>query len=112
MQKASSDAPKLVEALMARNIPVFYDGGADFYALDEVQSFLRLLELLQNPQQDLPLISSLRNPPFMFDEQELAEIEIELSEADSYADMIEECAEKLDKLDEELGVKDLKKTVR
>ena len=45
-------------------------------------------------------------------EQELAEIEIELSEADSYADMIEECAEKLDKLDEELGVKDLKKTVR
>ena len=45
-------------------------------------------------------------------EQELAEIEIELSEADSYADMIEECTEKLDKLDEELGVKDLKKTVR
>ena len=76
MQKASSDAPKLVEALTARNIPVFYDGGADFYALDEVQSFLRLLELLQNPQQDLPLISSLRNPPFMFDEQELAEIRL------------------------------------
>ena len=45
-------------------------------------------------------------------EQELVEIEIELSEADSYADMIEECAEKLDKLDEELGVKERKNTVR
>ena len=29
MQKVSTDAPKLVEALAARNIPVFFDGGAD-----------------------------------------------------------------------------------
>lgn len=76
MQKVSADAPKLVEALTARNIPVFFDGGADFYTLDEVQSFLRLLEILQNPFQDLPLISSLRNPPFMFTEQELAEVRL------------------------------------
>ena len=76
MQKVSSDAPKLVESLAARNVPVFFDGGADFYTLDEVQSFLRLLELMQNPYQDLPLISSLRNPPFMFTEQEMAEIRL------------------------------------
>ena len=76
MQKVSSDAPKLVEALTARNIPVFFDGGADFYTLDEVQSFLRLLDVIQNPYQDVPLISSLRNPPFMFTEQELAEIRL------------------------------------
>ena len=76
MQKVSSDAPKLVESLTARNVPVFFDGGADFYTLDEVQSFLQLLELIQNPYQDLPLISTLRNPPFMFSEQELAEIRL------------------------------------
>jgi ATP-dependent helicase/nuclease subunit A len=76
MQKVSSDAPKLVETLTARNVPVFFDGGAAFYTLDEVQSFLRLLELMQNPYQDLPLISSLRNPPFMFTEQEMAEIRL------------------------------------
>ena len=45
-------------------------------------------------------------------EQELKEIEIELAEADSYADMIEECTAKLDKLDEELGVKEQKNAVR
>ena len=45
-------------------------------------------------------------------EQELKDIEDELAEADSYAEMIEECAEKLDKLDEELGVKERKNTVR
>lgn len=39
-------------------------------------------------------------------EQELTEIETELAETDNYADMIEDCTEKLDKLDEELGVKE------
>ena len=76
MQKVSTDGQKLAEALAARGVPVFFDGGADFYTLDEVQSFLRLLELLQNPYQDVPLISSLRNPPFMFTEQELAEVRL------------------------------------
>ncbi len=94
MQKVSSDAPKLVEALTARNVPVFFDGGADFYTLDEVQSFLRLLELLQNPYQDLPLISSLRNPPFMFTEQELAEIRLCASGKVPFWQAFETCAGK------------------
>ena len=76
MQKVSGEAPKLVEALTARNIPVFFDGGADFYTLDEVQSFLMLLKLMQNPFQDLALVSALRNPPFLFSEQELAEVRL------------------------------------
>ena len=94
MQKVSTDAPKLVEALTARNVPVFFDGGADFYTLDEVQSFLRLLELLQNPYQDLPLISSLRNPPFMFSEEELAEVRLCASGKVPFWQAFEICARK------------------
>lgn len=45
-------------------------------------------------------------------EQELTEIEIELTEADSYADMIEACTQKLEKLDEALGVKEQKNAAR
>ena len=44
-------------------------------------------------------------------EQELSEIEIELTEADGYADKIDAAASRLDRLDEELGVKELKNMV-
>lgn len=44
-------------------------------------------------------------------EQELRETEAELSKAESYADMIEEYSARLDKIDDELGVNELKNRI-
>ncbi len=44
-------------------------------------------------------------------EQELRETEAELSKAESYADMIEEYSERLNKIDDELGVNELKNRI-
>ena len=82
MQKVSGDGGELADALGRRNIPVFFDGGADFYELPEVKTFLQLLELLENDYDDLPLIASLRNAPFFFTEEELARVRLVNPEKD------------------------------
>ncbi len=76
MPKVSGDGGELSEALSARGIPVFFDGGADFYELPEVMTFLQLLETIDNDYRDLPLIATLRNAPFFFTEEELARVRL------------------------------------
>ncbi len=76
MPKVSGDGGALAEALAKRNVPVFFDGGTDFYELPEVKTFLQLLETVDNDYRDLPLIASLRNAPFFFTEEELARVRL------------------------------------
>ena len=76
MPAVSQDGAKLAELLKARNIPVYFDGGQDFYQQPEVMAFRLLLELIDNPLQDLPLISALRNAPFFMDEETLSAVRL------------------------------------
>lgn len=76
MPKVSGDGSALAEALTKRSVPVFFDGGADFYELPEVKTFLQLLETIDNDFRDLPLIAALRNAPFFFTEEELARVRL------------------------------------
>ena len=77
MPKVSGDGQKLAELLEERKVPVFFDGGADFYEREEVSAFLDLLNLVADPAADGPLLSVLKNAPFFFSDQELAEIRLE-----------------------------------
>jgi len=74
LSAASNTAPKLVEMLNSQGIPVFYDGAASYYSLPEIQSVKALLSVLDNPMQDISLLSALKMPPFAFSENQLAEI--------------------------------------
>ena len=74
MPEVSTDGPKLTEMLKARGIPVFFDGSSDYFSLREVELFRNLLSLLDNPHQDLPLLSVLTGPVFRFSEEELSHI--------------------------------------
>lgn len=74
LSAASNTAPKLVELLGSQGIPVFYDGAASYYALPEVQSVKALLMILDNPQQDVPLLAAMKMPPFSFTDEQLSQI--------------------------------------
>ena len=76
MPVVSGEGKKLADALARRNVPVFFDGGAEFYELDEIREFILLLQLVDNPLQDIPLISVLKNAPFWFSEEELAHVRL------------------------------------
>jgi len=71
---ASNTAPRLVELLGSQGIPVFYDGAASYYSLPEIQSIKSLLMVLDNPKQDIPLLSALKMPPFSLSEEQLAAV--------------------------------------
>ena len=76
MPKVSREGPELAEQLEKRGVPVFFDGGTDFYERLEIASFVQLLALVDNPCLDLELIASLKNAPFFFSEEELAQVRL------------------------------------
>ena len=82
MPEVSTDGPKLTEMLKARGIPVFFDGKGDYFSQREVELFRNLLSLLDNPRQDLPLLTVLTGPVFRFSEEELSLIRLSLTGKD------------------------------
>ncbi|MBQ6383512.1 MAG: UvrD-helicase domain-containing protein [Clostridia bacterium] len=94
MPAVSQDGGKLADLLKARNIPVYFDGGQEFYQQPEVMAFRLLLELIDNPLQDLPLISALRNAPFFMDEETLSAIRLTAPDAKTpFYTAFEKCCE-------------------
>ena len=59
-------------ALGERDIPWEAEGGGDFFAATEVNVALSLLQIVDNPRQDVPLISVLRSPVYGFSADRLA----------------------------------------
>ncbi len=89
-------------ALAEAGIPVEAESGGDFFETTEVSVALSLLEIIDNPRQDVPLLSVLRSPIFGFTPDRLAQIRSCRKEGDFYSAMETEggrdCVEFLEKL--------------
>ena len=64
------------EELAKKDIPVFTDVKTGYFDNPEVQVILSLLKIVDNPYQDIPLISVLRSPIGNFDVNELTKIRL------------------------------------
>ena len=73
---ASGRAPYIARVLQMEGIPVYSDADAQFFDLPEVSDMLNLLRVIDNPLQDIPLLSALRCPCFAFTEEELARVRL------------------------------------
>lgn len=71
---AANTAPRLVELLTEAGIPTYYDGAESYFALPEVRVVKALLSVIDNPKQDIPLLSTLKMTPFSFTDVELGRI--------------------------------------
>ena len=71
-------------ALGERDIPWEAEGGGDFFAATEVNVALSLLQIVDNPRQDVPLISVLRSPVYGFSADRL-ELRAASPDTDFYA---------------------------
>ncbi|WP_422447276.1 helicase-exonuclease AddAB subunit AddA [Thermoanaerobacterium sp. DL9XJH110] len=69
-------APVFMEELSAAGIPVYADLDTGYFDSVEVQTMISLLKIIDNPLQDIPLLSVLRSPIGGFSERELADIRI------------------------------------
>ena len=67
-------ADGFVEELKAFGIPVYADSSSGYFDTLEVKIMTSLLEIIDNPNQDIPLMAVLRSPVFGFTSNELSEI--------------------------------------
>jgi len=69
-------ADVFAEELSLTGIPVFADTGTGFFKTVEVQVILSLLQIIDNPCQDIPLLSVLRSPIVSFTTDELTDLRL------------------------------------
>lgn len=71
MRSASRAAPIYQKALEEVAVPYFSDTGSSYFETLEIRTMLALLRVIDNPFQDIPLLTLLRSPFFSFTEDEL-----------------------------------------
>jgi len=76
MRAAFSSAPVFMEELSKMGIPVYADTGGGYFEVTEVQTIMSLLQVVDNPMQDIPLLTVLRSPIYSFTPEELCGIRV------------------------------------
>lgn len=76
LSQTANVAQEVVDVLTEEGIPTFFDGAESYFDLPEIMDMKELLSLLDNAQQDLPLLSVLKMVPFSLTEEELAQIRL------------------------------------
>lgn len=75
------------EALLREGIDAYADVSSNFFEAMEVQIMLSLLQIIDNPRQDIPLLTVLRSPMVGVDFDELLQVRKLNEEADLYTNL-------------------------
>lgn len=73
-----------LEEFRVLGIPAYADVGSGYLAAMEVDTFLALLKIIDNPHQDIPLAAVLRSPIVGLTAEELAEIRVSSPKSSFY----------------------------
>ena len=77
-------APQILEEFKQQGIPIYADLRSGYFDATEVAIMMSLLRVIDNPFQDIPLVSVLRSPIVGLDAQELAMIRINSKQGSYY----------------------------
>ncbi|RUS48498.1 UvrD-helicase domain-containing protein [Cohnella sp. AR92] len=104
LRAATSLSPAMLEELKAAGIPAYADLATGYFAATEVDVMLSLLQVIDNPDQDIPLAGVLRSPIVGLSAELLAQIRIQERRGTFWAAVNEAAAESLDeRLKQALG---------
>lgn len=92
MRGTKNYAEVFQEILTELDLPSYVDDSGGYFDTVEIQVFLNLLKIIDNKQQDLPLLSALRSAVFGFSIEELIRIRLQHKES-SYFEAFRACAE-------------------
>ena len=84
MRSPGANLGKYVEALRRQGIPCDVQESEDFFSAMEVAVTFHLLSVIDNPRQDVALVSVLRSPVFGFTPDRLAQIRAGCRRGDFY----------------------------
>jgi len=88
LRATSNWAPSFLEQLKLENIPVYADTGTGYFSTIEIQIIMSLLQIIDNPRQDIPMLAVLRSPIGGFTSEELVDIRIGQREVSFYEAMV------------------------
>ena len=76
LRATSASAPIFEKELLKRNIPVFSDSTNEYLDAIEIQTVISLLKVLDNPIDDIALVSVMRSKMFNFTDNDILEIRL------------------------------------
>lgn len=76
MRATAHWADVFVDELSSMGIPVYADTATGYFKAPEIHTMLSLLQIIDNPKQDIPLIAVMRSPIGGFTLDELAKIRL------------------------------------
>ena len=62
--------------MVKKNLPVFSDSTQEYLDTIEIETIMSLLKIIDNPIQDIPLVTILRSPIAGFSDDELVKIRL------------------------------------
>lgn len=100
LRATSAWAPVFADELMNMDIPTYADIGVGYFDTIEIKTILSLLQVIDNPMQDIQLLAVLKSPMFGFTPEDLIDIRIEDKERSFF-----EALEKLSDYDDDRSSK-------
>ncbi|GIP20543.1 helicase-exonuclease AddAB subunit AddA [Paenibacillus sp. J22TS3] len=76
LRSTLSWAPAMIQELRLEGIPAYGELSQGYFQASEVEIMLSVLQVIDNPQQDIPLASVLRSPLYGLTEEELAQVRL------------------------------------
>ena len=83
-RKLSSKAEEIVRGLAEIGVPAHYEKKMGFFDNAEIVTMISLLNIIDNPVQDIPLVSVMLSPMFSFTEDDLARMRCHNRKASIY----------------------------
>ncbi|WP_042275881.1 helicase-exonuclease AddAB subunit AddA [[Clostridium] dakarense] len=77
LRATSAWAPVFADELMNMDIPTYADTGIGYFDTIEIKTIISLLQVIDNPMQDIPLLAVLKSPICGFTPEDLIDIRVE-----------------------------------
>ncbi|WP_163654493.1 helicase-exonuclease AddAB subunit AddA [Listeria sp. PSOL-1] len=74
LTRSMSNATSIEEAMKERELPFYVNSNTGYFEATEIATIISLLKIIDNPYQDIPLVSVLRSPIVGLDEEALGQI--------------------------------------
>lgn len=87
LRSTANTAPIYEQEILNLEIPVFSDTSQEYLDSIEIQTIISLLKIIDNPMQDIPLVTVLRSSIAKFTDDELVQIRLSDKYDDFYTSM-------------------------
>ncbi len=84
LTRSRSNNLDIMQAFAKNNLPLFVTDAENYFQTFELTIVMDYLKIIDNPDQDIPLVTVLRSPLFNFNEKDLAKIRVNNQKSSFY----------------------------